>query len=151
MPEHLRASFGGMSAVLQQQAEQGGLPMVSPQIIPNSRRALEASEYAREEGAHGGFHKAVFHQFYGLGNDIHQWAVLSSAAREAGLDPVEMQAKTETGKYQQSVDRQKAEVLALGATGVPLFIFDNQYAVIGLQPYAAFQEVMGQFETKNHR
>ncbi len=32
---------------------------------------------------------------------------------------------------------------------VPLYIFDGKYVVIGLQPYAAFQEVMERLEADN--
>ncbi len=56
-PEHLRARFGGMSDALKQEAHQAGLEIVIPEIIPNSRQALEASEYARQQGLHEAFHE----------------------------------------------------------------------------------------------
>ena len=142
MPPHLRARFGGMSEMLRREAEQAGLPLVVPEVIPKSRRALEASEYAREQGRHNIFHQIVFRKFYGEGEDLSRWDVLRAAAVEAGLDGAAMQRKTENGDYKAKVDAHMAELLALGASGMPLYIFDRKYAVIGLQPYAAFQEVM---------
>ncbi len=141
-PEHLRARFGGMSDALQEQAHLAGLEIVIPEIIPNSRQALEASEYAREQDKHEAFHKVVFRKFYGEGQDLSSWTMLQEASEEVGLDGHAMQERTENGDFAGLVDAHKAELIALGATGVPLYIFDHKYAIVGLRPYAAFQEVM---------
>ena len=141
-PPYLRQRFGGMSEQLLAQAHQAGLPMVVPQVIPKSRRALEAAEYARESGLHSEFHRVVFRRFYGQGENLASWTMLRAAAEEVGLDADRMQAETESGKFSAFVDRQMSRLVALGATGVPLYVFDNKYAILGLRPYAAFQEVM---------
>ena len=141
-PEYLRARFGGMSDWLRNEAREAGMEMVVPEIIPKSRRALEASEYAREQGKHETFHKVVFARFYGRGEDLGSWSMLAAAAEEVGLDAAEMQRKTEDGDYKAAVDAHASQLVALGATGVPLFVFDGKYAIIGLRPYDAFQEVM---------
>jgi len=140
-----------MSDMLREEARQAGLEMVVPEIIPKSRRALEAAEYIREQGQHDAFHKLVFHKFYGQGQDLSDWRVLQDAAEEVGVDAGAMQRKTESGHYAPIIDRRMAELRALGATGVPLYIFDAKYAVIGLQPYAAFQEVMEHIEADNEQ
>lgn len=141
-PEHLRARFGGMSDWLRNEAQEAGMEMVVPELIPKSRRALEASEYAREQGKHEAFNRVVFERFYGRGEDLGSWSMLGVAAREVGLDAAEMQRKTEDGDYKAAVDTHAAQLMALGASGVPLFVFDRKYAIIGLRPYDAFQEVM---------
>jgi predicted DsbA family dithiol-disulfide isomerase len=148
-PVYLRARFGGMSELLRQEASQAGLAMVVPAVIPKSRRALEASEYAREQDCHEAFHHVVFRKFYGEGQDLSRWDVLRTAAQEVGLDANMMQQKTESGTYTAVVDAHMRELAALGASGVPLFIFDRKYAVVGLQPYDAFQEVMAHIEMDN--
>ncbi len=117
--------------------------MVAPEVIPNSRLALEASEYARERGRHEAFHEAVFRKFYGEGQDIGRWDVLWAAAVAVGLDPEGMQRETAAGRYRAAVDAQIAEAQAIGITGVPTFIFDGRYAVVGAQPYEVFRGVMG--------
>jgi len=148
-PPYLRARFGGMSDMLREEARRAGLEMVVPEIIPKSRRALEAAEYAREQGHHETFHKIVFRKFYGEGQNLSNWSVLHAAAEEVGLDATAMQQKTESGQYASIIDRRIAELRTLGASGVPLYIFDGKYAVIGLQPYDAFQEVMEHIEADN--
>ena len=114
MPPRIRASLGDTSSRIKQMASEAGLEMVMSDKIPNSRRALEASEHAREEGRHEAFHRVVFRKFYGEGQDLHSWATLRSAAVEVGLDPDVMQAETERGKYRVAVDAQIAEARALG-------------------------------------
>lgn len=131
-----------MSEMLRDEAHKAGLTMIVPELIPNSRRALEASEYVREQGKHELFHKIVFQKFYGEGQDLRSWSVLRAAAVEVGVDADEMQERTENGRYAKIVDQRLAELQGLRASGVPLYIFDGKYAVIGLQPYAAFEEVM---------
>ena len=142
LPPHLHARFGGMSDMLRTEAQEAGLAMVVPKVIPNSRWALEASEYAREQGKHEAFHKVVFRKFFAEGQDLGGWTILQEASAEVGLDGATMQDRTENGDFTGLVDAHKAELVALGATGVPLYIFDNMYAIVGLQPFAAFQEVM---------
>jgi len=142
MPPHLRARFGGMSDMLHEEAEKAGLLLAVPEIIPKSRLALEATEYAREQGQYDAFHELVWRKFYGEGEDLSSWQMLRRAAGEVGLGADEMQKKTEAGAYTAVIDTHMQELAALGGSGVPLFIFDQKYAIIGLQPYAAFQEVM---------
>lgn len=145
-PPYLRARFGGMSDLLREEAKNSGLPLVVPEVIPKSRRALEATEYARERGRHEPFHELVWRRFYGAGEDLNSWEMLRSTAIEVDIDADEMQSKTESGLYTAVIDAHMRELVALGATGVPLFIFNKKYAVIGLQPYTAFQEVMKHIE-----
>jgi len=141
-PPYLRARFGGMSDHLLEQAHEAGLPMVVPEVIPKSRRALEAAEYAREQGRHPDFHRGVFRRFYGEGQNLHSWETLRSAAVEAGLDPDEMQEKTARGIYSAFVTQQMYRLASYGGRGVPFYVFENKYAVVGLRPFSAFQEVM---------
>jgi predicted DsbA family dithiol-disulfide isomerase len=144
LPPGLQASFGGMLEHLKQMARQAGLVMVTPEVIPNSRQALEASEYARAHGRHEAFHTVVFHKLYGEGQDIGRWGVLRAAAEEVGLDPDDMQRETQAGRFRAAVDRQIAEARALGITGVPTYIFDDRLVVVGAQPYEVFRQAMAQ-------
>lgn len=148
LPPHLRARMAGTNERLKEMARAAGLEMVTPEVIPNSRRALEASEYAREQGQHEKFHRVVFRKFYGEGQDIGRWDVLRAAAEEVGLDAEAMQRETEAGKYRAAVDEQVAEAYALGVTGVPTYILDDRYAIVGAQPYEVFQQAVARLEAE---
>ena len=151
MPPSVRADFGSTFGHMQQMAREAGLKIVTPEVIPNSRRALEATEYARDQGQHEEFHRILFHKFYGEGRDLGSWAVLRGVAQEVGLDPDAMQRKTEAGEYGAVVDAQIARARTLGVTGVPAYIFDDRSTIVGAQPYEAFQQVMDRLGAKARR
>ena len=142
LPQHMRASFGGMSKRLKKMAHESGMEMVIPDVIPNSRRALEASEYARTHGVHEVYHQVVFRKFYGEGQDIHRWDILKAAAEEVGLDSDSMQSEIESGKYHAQVSQYISHAKARGISSVPAYIFNNKYAIFGAQPYDVFQDLM---------
>ena len=142
LPYHVRSQFGGMSERLQQLAHEAGLEMTIPERIPNSRWALEASEYAREQNQHEAFHHAVFRKFYGEGLDMSNWDVLQEAAEEVGLDPDEMQVATESGRYRAIVDEKIHQAHSLGISGVPTYIINDQYVIVGAQPYEVFTQTL---------
>jgi predicted DsbA family dithiol-disulfide isomerase len=149
LPPHVRDQLVGMSEHLKEMALEAGMQIVMPDLIPNSRRALEAAEYSRQEGKHEAFHRAIFRKLYGEGQNIHDWDVLRAAAEEAGLDPDVVQRETERGAFRAEVDRQTAEAWALGITGVPAYIFNEKYAIIGAQPYEVFQQTVSRLEAEN--
>ena len=142
----LRARLAGANERLKQMAQAAGLEMVQPEVIPNSRRALEATEYAREQGKQEDFHRVVFRRFYGEGQNINDWKVLRAAASEVGLDPEAMERETERGKYHETVQAQIEEAQALGVTGVPTYVLDDKYAIVGAQPYPAFERVLARLQ-----
>jgi predicted DsbA family dithiol-disulfide isomerase len=145
----VRARFAGAHERLDQMARAAGLEMVHPDLIPNSRRALEASEYARRQGKHEDFHRIVFDKFYGGGHDIHEWTVLRAAAQEAGLDADQMEREVEGGKYRAALDAEIEEAYALGITAVPTYVLDDKYAIVGAQPYEAFERVLARLAVEH--
>jgi predicted DsbA family dithiol-disulfide isomerase len=58
------------------------------------------------------------------------------------LDPEQMALKVAAGEYRRRVDEQIAEARGLGISGVPAFIFEERYAIVGAEPYEVFQETM---------
>ena len=142
MPVELRARFGGMSERLREMANEAGLPMVIPERIPSSRRALEAAEFARKHDRHGRFHRIVFRKFYGEGQDLHAWSVLRAAAEEADLDPVAMEEETQAGIYAETVDTVSNQAKALGISAVPAYVLGQRFAIMGVQPFEVFQQTM---------
>lgn len=123
-------------------ASAAGLEMVFAMRLPNTRRAHEATEYAREKGKHLEFHRAVFDMFYGRGEDIGKWKVLCDAARLVGLDADEMQSTVESGKYTALVNAQVREAQEIGVSGVPTYVLNDRYAIVGAQPYEAFLQAL---------
>ena len=145
LPEHVkRARASGSEERLTQIAEQHGMQFHSTKRIYNTRRAHEATEYAREHEKANEFHKVVFRKVYAEEEDPSQWEVLRAAAVEIGLNPDEMQAEVESGKYTANVTEQVKLAYQIGVSGVPTYVINGRYAIVGAQPYEVFKGALAQ-------
>ena len=160
LPEHVkRARANGSEERLRSMADAYGMKFKSTERIYNTRLAHEAAEYAREQGnparfnspiqrdARGmgnEFHKIVFRKVYAEGQDPSQWDVLRSAAEEAGLNADDMQRAVESGIYTANVADQVRWAYQIGVTGVPTYVINDRYAIVGAQPYEAFKHTLEQ-------
>ncbi len=142
LPPVLKARFASANGRLDQMAHAAGMTMVHPDFIPNSRRALEATEYARDKGKHREFHHVVFQKYYGEGQDINRWDVLRAAAGEAGLEGEDMQRAVDSGEYHDLLDQEITEAQEIGVNAVPTYVLDDKYGIVGAQPYEVFQQVL---------
>ena len=137
-----RARAAGSEEKLSQIANLYGMPFVSTERIHNTRLAHEATEYAREHVLANEFHAVVFRKVYAEGSDISRWEVLRVAAVEVALDADEMQTNVESGKYTKNVAQQVEQAYAAGVTGVPTYVINNRYAIVGAQPYENFKNAL---------
>lgn len=160
LPEYVRqARASGSEERLSSIANQYDMEFVSTKRIYNTRLAHEATEYAREHGnparfnspiqrdergKANEFHHVVFRKVYAEGQDISQWDVLRSAAEEVGLNADEMQHQVESGKYTSNVEEQVRWAYQIGVTGVPTYVIDDRYAIVGAQPYEVFRDALAQ-------
>jgi len=145
LPEHVkRARANGSEERLSQIAESYGMKFVSTKRIYNTRLAHEATEYAREHGRGNEFHKVVFRKVYAEEQDPSQWEVLRSAAEEVGLDSDEMQREVENEKYRATVEEQVRWAYQIGVTGVPTYVINNRYAIVGAQTDEVFKNALEQ-------
>jgi len=145
LPDYvLRARASGSEERLQQLAEMHGMKFVSTERIYNTRLAHEATEYARLHGKLNEFHKVVFRKVYAESQDPSQWDVLRSAAEEVGLDGADMQQVVESGTYTEEVANQVQQAYQIGVTGVPTYVINDKYAIVGSQPYEVFKNALTQ-------
>ncbi len=143
LPEHVKqARTRGSEERLSRMAGSYGMKFASTKRIYNTRLAHEATEFAREHGKASEFHHVVFRKVYAEGEDISQWDVLRSAAEEIGLDANEMQSEVESGKYTEDVAAQVQEAYQIGVTGVPTYVINSRYAIVGAQPYEVFENAL---------
>jgi predicted DsbA family dithiol-disulfide isomerase len=145
LPERVKqARAKGSEERLRQIAESYGMEFVSTQRIYNTRLAHEATAYAREHGKGNEFHKVVFRKVYAEGQDPSQWDVLRSAAEELGLEADEMQREVENERYLATVVDEVRWAYQIGVTGVPTYVINNRYAIVGAQPYEVFKNALEQ-------
>ena len=143
LPDYIKnARLTGSENRLSQMAAGYEMNFVSTERILNTRLAHEATEHARRLGQGNAFHKVVFRKLYGEGLDISSWAVLKAAADEVGLDGQEMQRAVESGLYTQDVAAQVQEAYQIGVSGVPTYVINERYALVGAQPYEVFKNAL---------
>lgn len=150
LPDYiLRARASGADERLQGMANHYGMEFKSPDRIYNTRLAHEATEYANEHGKGLEFHHAVFRKVYAGGLDVGKWDVLRAAAQEVGLDGQDMQNVVGGGKYTASVAEQVRWAQQIGVTGVPTYVINDRYAIVGAQPYEVFKRALGEILKEN--
>ena len=143
LPDYIKEGRAkGSEERLRSMADMYGMEFRSVERIYNTRLAHESTEYAREHGKGNEFHKVVFRQVYADGLDISNWDILRAAAEEVGLDATEMQRDVENDKYRMDVANQVRWAWQIGVTGVPTYVINNKYALVGAQPYEAFEKTL---------
>jgi predicted DsbA family dithiol-disulfide isomerase len=149
LPDYIkRARTNGSEERLSSIAGLYGMKFVSTERIYNTRLAHEATEYAREHGGGNAFHKVIFRKVYADGQDPSQWAVLRAAAEEVGLNADEMQSEVSAEKYTANVADQVRWAYQIGVQGVPTYVINDRYAVVGAQPYEVFKNALAQILSK---
>ena len=152
LPEYIkRARDNGSEERLRTIADLYGMKFRSTKRIYNTRLAHEATEYAREHGRGNEFHKVLFRMVYAEGRDPSQWDVLRSAAQEAGLDGEAMQREVESGQHTESVNQQVQWAYQIGVSGVPTYVINDRYALVGAQPYEVFKNALGRIMAEKDR
>jgi predicted DsbA family dithiol-disulfide isomerase len=150
LPDHVkRARAQGSEERLRSIADNYEMKFISTKRIYNTRLAHEATEYAREHGKGNEFHKVLFRKVYAEGEDPSQWEVLRSAAEEVVLNADEMQREVQEEKYTANVADQVRWAYQIGVSGVPTYVINNRYAIVGAQPYEVFKSALEQIEDQN--
>jgi len=129
MMEHLRA----MGAPF-------GIAFADRPILSNSRPALLAAEFAREQGKFRVFHEAVFAAYFSHGLDIGELDVLRQIASDIGLEADALADAVKSGKYLLMLEKTKEDAARLGVTGVPTFFINDNRSIVGAQSLDVFRK-----------
>jgi len=119
-----------------------GVVFGNPTVLSNSRLALMASEYARDLGQYDSFHKNIFHAYFTEGLDIGKLDVITAVAGKSGLDEKETRSAVADSRYKSRLDEARKEGQLIGLTGIPLFIVENKYKIVGAQPIEVFRNLL---------
>jgi len=109
---------------LRQRGKEFGIIFGDRTILPNSRFALEASEYARDIGKYESFHEQVFHAYFTEIIDIGNIEKLCDVAARCDLDIIGMMNALKDRRYKSRLDEAKREGIKIKLTGVPTFIIN---------------------------
>jgi predicted DsbA family dithiol-disulfide isomerase len=136
-----------MRARLKSVAESVGLAMEQRDVIINSRRALGAAEFAREHGLYEEMHHALFKAHWEQTGKLENVDDLVRIGQGVGLDPGELRAAIEQGRYDDVLDENRRLAASAGIDAIPAHIFARRYLVMGAQPYEVLKEVIDRIAT----
>ena len=119
-----------------------GITFADRPILSNSRLALQAAEFARDQNLFDPFHTALFAAYFSHGLDIGNVDVLATIASDAGLDPGALKKALQSGKYLPRLEAVKEEAALRLVTGVPSFFIGERKSVVGAQPLEVFRKAL---------
>ena len=80
--------------------------------------------------------ESLFRAFFMQGRDIGDAGVLGDIAAENAMDRSRIVARLESDEDRDMVADEIARAQAIGVTGVPTFVLEGRYALVGAQPPA---------------
>ena len=110
--------------------------------ISNSRLALQAAEFSKDQGRFEAFHDAVLQAYFAAGLDIGDREVITQLGRDAGLDVPGLERALDEGTYLSRLRQMQDEATRAGVTGVPTFVVAGQRTIVGAQPLEVFRNTL---------
>lgn len=130
-----------MVRLVEEQAEELGLPLEIPSFVPRTRGPLQAAAFAQDVGgeAFGELHRALFRAYFADGRNIGRRPVLLEVAEEAGVDREGLENALEDERYADELRQVREETERYEITGTPTFLF-GPYKVVGAAPMEVMRE-----------
>ena len=111
-------------------------------IINNTMNAHRLSHLAAKHGIQNTTEEALFDAYYTKGKDIGDVETLTEIGVSAGLDKADIDTLFASVDYTDAVRMDQIEAGQIGVQGVPFFVFNNKYAVSGVQSTDVFKEML---------
>ncbi len=121
-----------------------GLELKPPELLANSRSALEAAEFAREFGKAEVFEDRIFRAYFRENLNIGSSGVLAELAAETGLDGKELILALESGRYRNRLQENAVAAQQRGVDGVPTF-FLGDYPLVGAQSEQVMRQILQRY------
>jgi len=124
--------------------------------ITRSPNTLDAHRVIRWAGADSAetqnrLVRRLFKLYFEEGADIGDYAVLAEAAREAGMDGAVVESLLASDADREAVANEAATASRMGITGVPCFLFEGKYAVMGAQEVSTLADAIKQIAAAKAR
>ena len=141
----LEARYGkGVREATRRAIEAAGWTYGAPDFIPNSRKALEVTELARERGLHEPVHTRLMHAYWAEGKDIGDEETLLDLVSEAGLDREEARAALAEARYAERVTASTRTANSYGINAIPAFVINRRLLVVGAYPHDVLERALAQ-------
>jgi predicted DsbA family dithiol-disulfide isomerase len=129
-------AYTSISSRIKEAAAEEGL-QYNPERVQRQPNTLDCHRLIHWAGASGNaaaMKQRLMELYFRDGGDLTKLDVLVQAAADAGLDANEMRARLGTDADVDLVSAQSTEASNKGISGVPTYVFAQQYAVSGAQP-----------------
>ena len=136
MTEHVRDFF----------ATRGLRYNPNPDVVPNSRRAQQLTELARDLGRHEPVHDRLMDAYWDEAQDIGDPDVLRRLARELELPESDVEEVLGGDRYLDRIESSTLQAASMGANAVPAFVLDRSLLVLGAQPEDVFEHAFARLE-----
>ena len=130
-------------------AAKRGMKLQLPPVQPRSRKAFEATEYARDRGKAAAMRHAIFAAFFEEGRDIGDLKVLGEIAEALDIHPGGLLRALAANTYTERVVRDENEAAELGLSGVPAIVLTpenpadgRRLLISGAQPYETVHQLV---------
>lgn len=122
-------------------------------VSPNTLDAHRVIRWAGSSGhaVQNRLVQALFSLYFERGENIGDHAVLAAAAGEAGMNPTVVESMLATGADREAVAEEVATASRMGIGGVPCFLFEGKYAVMGAQEVANLTDAIRQIAAAKQR
>jgi len=108
---------------------------------PNTIQAHRLVRHAARTGRDGDLVEALFRGYFLEGRDLSDDTVLVDIAGDCGMDAEDSRRYLASQEDEQEIRAEQDFAVSLNITGVPCFIVDGRYAVVGAQEPDAFGPV----------
>jgi predicted DsbA family dithiol-disulfide isomerase len=95
--------------------------------------------------------RRLFKLYFEEGANIGDHSVLAEAAREVGMDSAVVESLLTSDADREAVASEAATASRMGITGVPCFLFEGKYAVMGAQEVATLADAIKQIAAAKAR
>jgi predicted DsbA family dithiol-disulfide isomerase len=120
------------------------LNLAAIEKTPNTLNAHRLIHWARGQGLDGLMVERLMSGYFLDGQDIGDADVLTRAAQDIGMEPGIVARLLASESDVVSVQSEARHFQQIGVTGVPCFIFNQKFAVMGAQPAEALADAIRQ-------
>jgi predicted DsbA family dithiol-disulfide isomerase len=142
-------SLEQMRASLKQRAEELGLPYTgNSDLVVSTRPALVVSEFVREKHPerYPELHHALFQAYFVHGRNLAQEAEVEAVCQQLGFEPGIVAEAMANPKCDAIIDRSMDQAREYGITGIPTWIVNDRYKVVGAQPFETLRDAFLKIE-----
>lgn len=144
----LHAKYGGETAYVQRMLDafgRNGLAYAPPpDVVPNTRKALQVTELARDLDLHQPFHDRLMEAYWEQETNVGDPDVLRRLAAEIGLDAEQVEDVLAGDRYVDRIKASTEQAHSIGITGIPGFLLDGKLVLTGAYPLDVFDQAFAQ-------